>query len=200
VTRDGFLSIDRITHRAALIGHILDQLSQLPLAGVEVVITSGPAAWTARVAALQMGRPAARPDRCVTDASGFFRYLDLPVGAYTLSAAVSGTRYGAATATATVAASGAVTVHLTLAPTAITGTVKTTAPAGTALGMVRVRFPDSGEVTYTAADGTFTLAPVEVGTNRALELSAQNHTTTTLAITPQQGKSTAAPPLTLTHT
>jgi len=200
MTRSGFLAVERIVHRAALVGRVVDQRSQEPLAGVEVVVASGPSAWTARLVAVHMGQPTARPDRCVTDASGFFRYLDLPAGAYTLNATIAGTRYATAVTSTTVGTGAPAAVTLALTPTAITGTVKTSVAGNAALGMARVRFPDSGETTYTAADGTFTLAPVEVGTNRALELSAQNHATTTIPVTPTQGQTTAAAPVTLTHT
>src|SRR5262245_25820400 len=101
MTRPGFQAIDTINHRAAIIGRTLDQRTQTPLTGVEVVITTGPTAWTARVAALQQGQPNARPDRMISDANGFFRWLDLPAGAYTLAATLPGTRYLAATGTFT---------------------------------------------------------------------------------------------------
>ena len=197
MTRPGFLAIDLITHRAALVGRAIDQRAQTPLAGVEVVITNGPAAWNARLAALQQGQPGARPDRYVTDANGFFRWLDLPAGAYTLSAAVPGTRYAAATAAATVVATTVVSAELALVPTTVTGIVR--GAAAVPLAMARVRFADSDDVSYTASDGSFTLTPVEAGTNRALEVSAQNYNTTIQPVTLSQGQTTTAATITLTH-
>jgi hypothetical protein len=196
VTAPGFLSIGRISHRAALIGRVIDRLAQTPLAGVEIAITAGPPAWQARVAALRQGQPAARPERRISDAAGFFHWLDLAAGAYTLGAAVPGTRYAVASATATVGAGAPARIELALAPTAVTGTVRSAVLAGP-LGMARVRFADSGEVTYTAADGSFTLSPVEAGANRALEVSAQNHVTTIQAVTLPVGQLTAAVTITL---
>ncbi len=67
MTRPGFQPIDKIVHRAALVGRTVDKRTLAPLAGVVVTITGGPPAWLARVAALQQGQPAARPDQKTTD-------------------------------------------------------------------------------------------------------------------------------------
>lgn len=198
MTQPGFQPIDRITHRAALVGRTVDQRTANPLAGVVVTIASGPAAWTARIAALQQGQPTARPDQQLTDAGGLFRWLDLPAGAYTFSAALPGTRYAAATGSVTLVSTAVGSLELPLAPTAVTGIVKAGTPAAP-LAMARVRFPDSDDVSYTAADGSFTLSPVEVGTHRALEVSAQNFVTATQAVTLSQGQTTTAATITLTH-
>ena len=194
MTRPGFLAIDRITHAASIAGHVSDGSS--PLAGVEVVITDGPTAWKSRLAALLQGRPIARPDRALSDLNGFFGWIDLPAGIYQLKASLAGSRYAAATASATVGATLA-TVDLALAPTALTGTVSANVPGGP-LAMARVRFVDSGESTYTSAGGTFTIAPVEAGTNRSVEVSAQRYVTATMQVTLQQGQSTTSA-ITLTH-
>jgi len=198
MTRSGFLAIELITHRAAIVGRAIDQRAQTPLPGVEVVITSGPAAWTARLAALHQGHPDARPDRMISDGNGFFRWLDLPAGSYALRAALPGTRYGVATGTLDVVASGPVSAALALPPTAVTGLIKGGAPAQP-LAQARVRFADSDDTTYSAADGSFTLSPVEAGSNRVLEVSAQNHVTATQTVTLSQGQTVTAATITLTH-
>jgi hypothetical protein len=198
MTRSGFQPIDNITHRAALVGRTIDKRALTPLAGVVVTITSGPPAWLARVAALQQGQPVARPDQKITDAGGFFRWLDLPAGAYTLSASLPGTRYAAATGSLTLVSTEVGTLELQLAPTAVSGIVKAGSPA-TPLAMARVRFADSDDLGYTAADGSYTLSPIEAGTNRALEVSAQNFITTTQAVTLSQGQTTTAGIITLSR-
>lgn len=198
MTRAGYQAIDKIVHRAALVGRVLDQRTQQPLAGAAVAITVGPPAWTARVAARQQGQPTARPDLTTTDGDGFYRWLDLPPGAYTLSAALPGTRYAAAAGSVSLVAAAVGTLELRLAPTSVTGIVKAGAPAAP-LAMVRVRFADSDDVGYTAADGSYTLSPIEVGTDRALEISAQNFITTTQPVTLSQGQTTTAATITLTH-
>ena len=199
MTRAGFQAINLITHRAAIVGRAIDQRRQTSLAGVAVTITAGPPAWTARLAVLQQGQPGARPDRTISDARGVFRWLDLPAGAYTLSAALPGTRYAAATGSATVITTGPVNVELALVPTTVTGTINTAGPPVGPLANARVRFPDSEDATYAAADGSFTLSAVEAGTNRALEVSAQNHVTTTRTVTLSQGQVITASTITLNH-
>jgi hypothetical protein len=194
----GFLSIERITHRAALVGHVFDKLDQRPLPDVTVEIIGAPDAYKSRLATLRQGRPSARPDRLVTDRHGLFRWLDLPAGSYTLGASLSDTRYAIATTTASVVAGAPAFATILLVPTAITGTVSADNPAGP-LAMVRVRMLDSGEVTFTAAGGSFTLSPVEPGAARVIELSAQRYITATRTVMLQQGQTTTTPAITLLH-
>lgn len=198
VASSGFLAIGPITHRAALVGRVIDKLDQRVLSDVTVEIVDAPDAYRSRLASLRQGRPDARPDRLVTDGNGAFRWLDLPVGSYTLRASISDPCYAAATATASVIASAAASAEILLAPTALTGTVSADTPAGP-LAMVRVRMLDSGEVTFTAADGSFTLSPVEPGTARVIELSAQGYVTATRTVMLPQGQTTATPAITLLH-
>ena len=197
MTRPGFQAIDLISHRAAIAGRAIDQRTQVPLPGVAVVITGGPPAWSARLAALQQGQPGARPDRMISDANGFVRWLDLPAGVYTLSAGLPGTRYATTTGSATVVTSGPVAVNLALAPTTLIGTINAAGSPPSPHANARVRLADSDDATYTAADGSFTLSPVEAGTNRALEVSAPNHVTTIQPVTLSRGQTTTANPITL---
>ena len=194
----GILPIDPIRHRAALAGRVLDGLDQRPLPDVLVEIVGAPDAYRARLEALRQGQPGATPDRLATDRNGAFRWLDLPAGAYTLRASLSGPRYAIATVTASVPADRPASVEIPLAPTAVTGTISTGKPAAP-LAMVRVRMLDSGEVTFSAIDGSFTLSPVEPGTARVLELSAQGYVTATRTVTLQQGQITTTPAITLSH-
>lgn len=195
----GFLGLERVSHRGALVGRAVDALTQAPLPGVAVAIVSGPAAWTARRDALRAGRPQLQPERYVTDADGFFKYLDLPAGSYVLQAALPGPRYGVASATVTVATTSAASITLSLAPTALTGVVNANTPAGP-LAMVRVRVVDSGELTYTTANGSYTLSPLESGTNRRIEISAQRYAAVTITVTLPIGQTTTRAPITLTYT
>jgi hypothetical protein len=190
-----FLEIGPITHRAAVVGRAVDARTREPLSGVRVAITSGPPAWLARLAVLREGRPATVADMIVTTSEGRFRWLDLPAGAYTLTATPSDPRYAPANGTATVAAAPAV-IELALAPTALTGIVEGGSPPAR-LGMARVRFADGAEATHTAEDGTFTLSPVEPGTKRVLEITAARHRAATIVVALQHGVTTAAAPITL---
>ena len=194
----GFLAIGPIAHRAALVGRTIDKLTQSPLPGVSVEITDSPAAYRAWLATLRQGRPGARPDRIATDSEGWFRWMDLPAGSYTLRASLPDPRYAAANATASVVESAAASIEIALDPTALAGHVSADMPAGP-LAMVRVRMRDSGEVTFTAGDGSFTLSPVEPGATRVIELSAQRYVTATRAVTLQRGQTTTIPAITLLH-
>lgn len=197
-TPPDMLSIDRITHRAALVGRVIDKLAQRAVPNVTVEITEAPDAYKSRLAALRQGRPGASPDRLATDGNGAFRWLDLPAGAYTLRASLSDPRYAAATVNASVTTDRVASAELALVPTAITGTVSADRPAGP-LAMVRVRMLDSGEYTFSAADGSFTLSPVEPGAARVIELSAQGYATATRTVALQQGQTTTTPAITLSH-
>jgi hypothetical protein len=194
----GFLSIGLISHRAALVGRVIDQLTQQPLPAVEVSITDAPAEFKARLAALRHGRPELEPERRTTGDDGSFRWINLPAGAYKLTAATSGKKYATAAATVNVSLGQPAIAEMDLAPTAVTGFVKANSPAGP-LAMARVRFVDSGELAYTGADGSFTLSAVEPGTNRTLEFSARRYVTATQAVTLQQGQIVNANPITLNH-
>lgn len=194
--RSGFLTFEAIRHRGSLLGRTIDGRTQAPVAGVEVTLVDGPAAWLTRCAALHDARPLARPDRYFTDGNGQFRYLDLPPGTYRLAAALGGTRYAPGTATATVGTVTAI-VDVALPPTALTGVVQAGSPP-LPLAMVRVRVVDTGEVTYTAADGRYVLSPLEAG-DRTLELSAARHATATLPVTLHAGQTTTTSPFTLTR-
>ena len=194
----GFVSIDPIRHRAALVGRVIDQRTQDPLANATVEITDAPAAYKARLATLRQGRPAARPDVIATGDGGVFRWLDLPAGTYTLRASLSDPRYAAVTMEATVTADAVACADLLLAPTAVTGNVSADQPLNP-LAMARARMLDSGEVTFTAADGSFTLSPVEPGAARIIEFSARGYITATRTVVLPQGQTTAAPAITLLH-
>lgn len=194
----GFLPIDKITHRAALAGRVLDGLDQRPLPDVLVEIVGAPDAYRARLEALRQGQPGATPHRLATDRNGAFRWLDLPAGTYTLRASLSDPRYAAVTVEASITADAVAWADIGLAPTAVTGTVSAGEPPGP-LAMARARMLDSGEVTFTAADGSFTLSPVEPGAARVIEFSARGYITATLTVALQPGQTTAAPAITLLH-
>jgi hypothetical protein len=198
VTRAGFLAVDRIAHRAALVGRVIDGLSSEPLSRAQIEIIAAPVAYQTRLAWLREARPDAAPDRLLVDANGAFRWLDLPPGVYTLRASVSGTRYAATTTTVTVGAAAVASAELRLPPTAITGVIKADQPAG-ALAMACVRLSGSGETTYTAADGTFTLSAIEPGTTRMISATAKRYAGVTRTVAILQGQTTTIPTITLTH-
>ncbi|MCW5803090.1 MAG: carboxypeptidase regulatory-like domain-containing protein [Deltaproteobacteria bacterium] len=174
----GFLRIDPIVHRAALAGRALDTLAKVGLPGIAVRIVDGPPAWKTKF----RGREVA-----TTNADGWYRFLDLPAGTYRVEAAAPSSRYATAPKTIAVTATAASALDLELAPTALTGVITAN---GKPLAMARIRLVDSGEVAYTGATGGYTLSPLEPGTNRTIELSAQRHVTATVQVTLPRGVTT----------
>jgi len=170
-----WVTLPSSVHRAAIAGKVVDGLdTQRALAGVVVTITAMPPAFQAIVSA----RSATRPERTITAADGIFCFADLPDGAYTLSFALPGGRYGGAKCDVTVArdAKGdiarAVQV-VALPPTGVRGQVQGRVPGGspTSLSLARVQVRGSGERAYGDADGRFTLTGIEAGA-RVLSLGA----------------------------
>lgn len=173
---------ETVRHRAALGGRVKDARTGEPLAAVRVEITAGPAAFINRLALLarQHGGLWAtlseRPDRTRTAHDGFFRFLDLPAGQYTLSASLpgSGSRYGTASAKVTLSAGapGNVspgTIDLALPATTIQGCIRSR--SNSSVWMAEVRIQGSGERTWSNAQGQYVLSGVEAGA-RKLTISA----------------------------
>jgi Carboxypeptidase regulatory-like domain len=172
-----------VRHRAAIAGRVKDARTGEPLAEARIEITAGPQAFTRRLAlvAQQHGSGwaalAERPDRTRAARDGFFRFLDLPAGQYTLRAALpgSGTRYGTATVQVTLSADGQGnvslgTVDLALPATTIQGRIK--AAPNAAVWMAEVRIQGSGERAWSDAQGNYVIPGIEAGTRR-LTVSAR---------------------------
>jgi len=171
-----------VRRQVTIAGQVEDAQSAVAIAGAFVEITAAPAAFTAWLAmrALRYGSEwdglAERPDRTQTKPDGHFYFLDLPDGAYTLTARIAGagSRYGNAQVAATVAHNpdGSVPlnpVKLLVQPTVLTGLVKKN---GAPVAMAEIRIKGSGEFTYTDDTGRYLLAGVEAGA-RTLLASAQ---------------------------
>ncbi|HEX2224706.1 MAG TPA: carboxypeptidase-like regulatory domain-containing protein [Thermoanaerobaculia bacterium] len=150
---------ETVRHRAAIVGRAKDARTGEPLAGVRIEITAGPPAFAGRLA--------------LSARDGFFHFLDLPAGRYTLSGSLpgSGTRYGTATAEVLLSADAQSNVVL--------GTADLALPATTVQGQVRsgpdapvwmaeVRIQGSGESAWSDAKGNFVIAGLEAGTRRLI--------------------------------
>jgi hypothetical protein len=167
-------AVEIVRHRVALAGRVADALSGQPLAGARVEITSAPAAFTSLLALRARGAGdlwaamAERPDRTRTARDGHYHFLDLPPGAYTLTATLpaAGSRYGMATILRTLAADSLGNValasaDLALPPTAVQGRVSGLAAA--AVPMAELRVGGSGERTWSDAQGAYRLSGLEAG-------------------------------------
>lgn len=173
---------ETVRHQVGIAGRVTDAQTGKPVGGAQVIITSGPEAFTSLVAlrALQYGTNwgamLERPDRTQTAADGHYHLLDLPDGKYTVTATLpgTGTRYGAAQQSVTVSrdSQGRITwssADVQLPPTTLMGQVS---GKGAAIAMAEVRVKGSGERTYSDGQGRYRLIGVEIG-NRTLLVSAQ---------------------------
>jgi hypothetical protein len=179
----GWTVLPASVHRVAISGKVVDGLdTQRALEGVEVTITAMPPGAKAVVAA--------RGNRTVTAADGFFCFADMPDGTYTLSFTRPGGGYGSAQRDVTVARNEKGEIALAvqvvaLPPTGVRGQVQGRvsggSPAGLSLARVQVR--GSGERAYGDATGSFTLTGLEAG-SRVLQISASGHqpATTTASV------------------
>jgi len=166
-----------VRHRAAIAGRITDARTGRPLSGARIEITAGPQELTGRLALLarQHGSRwetmAERPDRTRAAADGFFRFLDLPAGPYTLTGSLpgSGSRYGTATVQVTLSVDGQGNVALQAVALALPSTTiqgRVSGPADAAVRLAEVRVEGSGERAWSDAQGNYMLTGVEAGSRR----------------------------------
>lgn len=168
---------ETVRHRAAIAGRVTDAGTGKPLPGARIEITAGPPAFTGRLALLakqhgdRWASMAERPDRTRAAADGFFRFLDLPAGQYSLSASLpgSGSRYGTATVQVTLTADGDGNIPLETAALALSATTvkgRVSDSTDTAIQMAEVRVQGSGERAWSDADGNYVLSGVEAGSRK----------------------------------
>lgn len=121
-----------------------------------------------------------RRDQTQSAADGIFYFLDLPDGAYMLTASLpgSGTRYGSADTTVTVTSNDGninlVTTEIALPPTTVKGQISGPNLDDDGIGpvvMAEVRVRRSGEQTYSDGTGHYLLTGLEIG-QRTLFVSA----------------------------
>lgn len=191
-----WLTIKNIRHQAAIAGWVSDAQTGAGLSGVHVFISAGPETFQKRLAlkARQHGENweilPERPDRACTAADGYYRFINLPPGEYTLAASLpgSGTRYGQAQASASVVHDdegniALATADLQLAPTTLLGQVRDA--AGEPVSMVQVRVLGSGEYTFSDEQGLYRLTGLEVG-GRQVRALAQGYMALTQAVQLEQ--------------
>jgi len=185
-----FLQVEPTRHQVALAGRVTDAQTGQALAAARVAISAAPAAFTAwlqlkaKQAQARWDTMIERPDRTQTATDGYFYFLDLPAGQYTLTASLpgSGSRYGTANMTANISLAPTpkepqkitlTTVSLVLPPTTLKGQI-TAADTKQPVFLARVQVQGSGEQSFSDALGNYLLSGLEVGTRTVL-VSAQGY-------------------------
>lgn len=200
-----FLVFPRTLHQVAIAGQVIDPETSLGIAGASVAITAMPAAFTKWLSLRALSyqdrweKLAERPDRTVTAPDGFFRFIDLPDGAYTVtvSSKEGARRYGDATHAFTVArgANGAIKASIALIPLPATGIRGTLVASSTdddgittktPISMACVEVAGTRERAYTGAAGEFYLTDLEPGV-RTLTIRASGYQIVTVTATIVKG-------------
>jgi len=139
------MAFESFSHRASIAGRVTDAQTGKPVPG----------------ALVEIGQ-----DRKVFTASdGFYRFLDLPEGSYTLAASLpkAGSRYGTASEQVELGEDLEM-IDLELPATTVKGKVKD--GSGKAVRMAEVRVQGSGESAWSDAQGNYVLSGVEAGSRR----------------------------------
>jgi hypothetical protein len=200
-----FLSWTKTVHQVAIAGKVVDPETSLGVAGATVTITAMPATFTKWLSLRALSyqdrwdKLAERPDRTVTAPDGFFRFIDLPDGTYTVtvSAKEGARRFGDTTQSFTVARDATGTIKAPIALIALPATglrgmlVESTSnddgtTSTTPISMACVEVSGTRERAYTDAAGGFYLTDLEPGV-RTLTISASGYQTATVTATIVKG-------------
>ena len=139
------MAFETISHRASIAGRVTDAQTGKPIPGALVEIAENQKVFTA--------------------GDGFYRFLDLPEGSYTLTASLpkAGSRYATASAQVELGEDLEM-IDLELPATTVKGKVKD--GSGQAVRMAEVRVQGSGENAWSDAQGNYVLSGVEAGSRR----------------------------------
>ncbi len=162
-------TLEHIRHQVAIAGRVADAQTGASLAGALVTLANAPS----------------QPPT-LTAPDGRFHFLDLPDGTYTVAASLpgSGTRYGAAQATVTVARDAQGNIKLAAADIALPSTTvkgQITGQGNAPVMMAQVRVKGSGETSFSDAQGNYVLTAVEAG-NRTIVVTAQGYQAATQTV------------------
>jgi len=172
------MSTEKIRHQVAIAGKVTDKETGQTIGGAIVEITEMPEPFKTKLAlkALQYGADwetlPERPDRTRTAVDGYFYFVDLPDGNYTLTATLPGTstRYDSAQTTAIVPSGDnegkpKFTANIDLPPSGIKGQIKD--PEGHSVRTAKVQIQGSGEYTFSNDEGKYLLSGLEAPKNKA---------------------------------
>ncbi|WP_198525149.1 MSCRAMM family protein [Kamptonema formosum] len=169
-----WIGLQPVRRQVAIYGKVSDAQTGLPIQGALVEMEKIPETFKKWLAlrSIQYGsdwdKMTERPDRIRTAADGYFHFLDLPDGEYTLKASLpgAGTRYGTAQVTVTVRREegGKIarnSADMALPPTAIKGHIA--AGDKSAVFMAKIQIEGSAEPAFSDSKGNYLLSGLEAG-------------------------------------
>jgi hypothetical protein len=180
---------EEIRHQVAVVGRVLDEQTGETVSHAIVRITEGPAKFILElnIKKKQYGERwstmVERLDQTRTAADGFFHFLDLPDGQYTLTSFLpgSGSRYGTVQATVDVSrnAQGDITpgvANMGIPPTTLKGHITGPDSDGgtTDVVLADVRIKGSSERAFSNGEGQYALTGIESG-NREVTVHAPGY-------------------------
>lgn len=181
-------------HRVSIWGKVIDAVTQKPVGGADVMLTSMPAVFEQTLQRLaeysgdEWEKRTPRPDRTRSRADGLYYFLDLPDGDYEVIALLPncGKHYNEARHKKRVSGENqkgsgkdalkAMWLELVLPPTMIRGRIYD-ADKKAGVAMAEVRLKGSGERTFSGPRGDFMLGPIEASkkAERTLECFGQGY-------------------------
>lgn len=199
------LKWELIRHQVAIAGQVTNAQTKKAIPNAEVIITKAPSAFTnwLKLKSLQYGDRwnlmVERPDRTITGDDGYFHFLELPEGEYTLTASVANAarRYGKAMLTVTIPTKVEGKVIVTAADMAVPSTVlqgKIFNQNEEPVLMAQVQFGNTVS-TFSNDQGQYSLFSIEASEiERLVRVSAQGYQPTSQSVVINQ-PGTLQPPL-----
>ncbi|MEA5567782.1 carboxypeptidase-like regulatory domain-containing protein [Anabaena sp. UHCC 0399] len=167
-----WIKLNSLRHQVAIAGQVCDRKTGQAIYGAIVEITQMPEPFKAKLAlkALQYGSDwetfPERPDRTRTAVDGYFYFVNLPDGNYTLTGKLPGTntRYDSAQTTVIVPSVDSdgkpkFAANIDLPPSGIKGQIKD--PEGHSVRRAKVQIQGSGEYTFSNDEGKYLLSGLE---------------------------------------
>lgn len=209
-----WLTIKPPLHQIAIVGQVNDGETENVLRDVSVEITEKPTKFQryCQLQSLQYGsqwdKMKQRCDLTYTSIDGYFYFIDLPDGNYTLTFSIphKGTRYGTTSVQTQVIrdAEGKIKrtqspdepaiLNISLIPTTLKGHIKD--DAGKAIANAKIKIEETQETTISNSEGKYSFTQLEVSSTESnqrqltLSVSAYGYSSITQTVTIQQGKIT----------